>query len=88
VNRADIFDYDYVAFVNNYAMIHHIPTGYALFNLLPGEGKESLIGRVFNPFVDNMTTEDLMEWVERHLIFDGNGLVVKIFNNYEIVWEK
>jgi len=88
VTRMDIFDYDYVSFINQYAQIHHIPTGYALFNVLPEGAKKALIGKIFNPFADRMTTEDLMVWVEHHLIFDGKGLVVKLFNGEEILWEK
>jgi len=88
VTRADIFDYDYVAFVNNFAQIHGVHTGYALFNALPMGAKNALIGKDWNPFPDRMTTEDLMTWVENHLIFDGDGLVVKLFNGNEILWEK
>jgi len=88
MNRTDIFDYDYVAFVNNYAMIHNVHTGYALFNALPRGAKEALIDKPYLPFADRMTTEDLMVWVENHLIFNGNGLVVKLFNGDEILWEK
>ena len=88
MERTDIFDFDFVDFVMNFAEMHHMPSGAALFTVIPSRGNHVLIGKPWNPFIETMTRADVMYWIENHLIFDGNGMVIKIFDGDKILWEK
>lgn len=61
-------------------------TGQWMMNNFEPEVYIAVSGRMFDPFNKDLTREQLIEWMQDHLIFD-NGHIVAVFNNDQILWE-
>lgn len=62
-------------------------TGQYLFNHLPPGAGNALSSTLIDPFHKEMTKEEIIGWIDNHLIFDGQE-VIAVFNNNQLMWEK
>lgn len=62
-------------------------TGQYLFNSLPGTVANLVRSTTFDPFYKNMRAHELYEWIDNHLIFDGNR-IIGLFNGDNLIWEE
>jgi hypothetical protein len=61
-------------------------TGQVLFNSLPAGPAGAVAGTSFDPFFKDLTEQQLYEWIDYHLITEGNE-ILGVFHNERIVWE-
>ena len=75
--------------------VHHIMTrakandqrtGQYMFNNLPSVIANRVAGTSFDPFHKDMTSQELYDWIDNHLVFDGNE-IVGLFHENRILWE-
>jgi len=62
-------------------------TGQYLFNLLPDHLSGIVTGTLWDPFHKDLEIEEIHQWIQDHLIFDGHRIIA-LFNNDEILWEE
>ena len=62
-------------------------TGQYLYNHLPDGVKQAINATPFDPFHKELNPDELMMWVNDHLIFDGDQ-IVGCFSRNNILWEK
>ena len=83
-----MFHYHLLASARVYAEKYiDIRPGQALFNVLPGDVANCVCSTLFDPFHRVKTWDEVKVWMENHLIFDGDGCVIAVFNNNQILWE-
>lgn len=61
--------------------------GQALFNALPGWATSYVAGTLFDPFYKDMSDAEAMQWIDDHLVFDGDG-VLAVYNGNQILGER
>lgn len=61
-------------------------TGQYLYNSLPQIVAQLVNGKLFDPFHGEYTRAELAEWIDNHLIFEGNEIVA-LFDKDRIIWE-
>lgn len=61
-------------------------TGQYLFNHLPDGAQLAVRGTLFDPFHKELTHQEIVAWLENHLIFKGQE-IVGVFNNNDILWD-
>lgn len=61
-------------------------TGQWMFNHLPGPVQNKVVGTLFDPFHKDLTTDEIFQWLDNHIIFDGSE-IVGLFDNNTILWE-
>lgn len=62
-------------------------TGQYMFNHLPPIVAARVSGTSFDPFHKELSAHEIWEWIENHLIFDGNE-IIGLFHNDIMLWEK
>lgn len=62
-------------------------TGQVLFNYLPTGARNAVAGTMIDPFHKRLTTEELYQWLNDHVIFDGDRIIA-VFNNNHFIWEE
>jgi hypothetical protein len=62
-------------------------TGQWMFNHLPLMVAARVSGTSFDPFHKNLSAHEIYDWIDNHLIFDGNE-IVGLFHNDILLWEK
>jgi len=60
-------------------------TGQYLFNLLPYEITSFVAGRPFDPFFKDLTKDEVYQWIEDHLIFQGKE-IIGVFDGDRLLW--
>lgn len=88
MERTDIFDYEYARHCVMSAMVHHKRSGQQLLNQLPINASMVIIGTEWDPFEHDYSTDELVQWISDHFIFEDTGLVGKVFNGNSILWER
>lgn len=75
--------------------VHHIMTrakaniqrtGQYMFNNLPDVIANKVAGTSFDPFHKELSAQELYDWIDGHLVFDGNE-IVGLFHENRILWE-
>lgn len=80
---------NYAQHVHDTALIHGQRTGQKLFNMLnPPELADQVRGTSWDPFYKTMTFEEIVEWVDNHLVFDDHGHIIALFDQFNILWER
>ena len=67
------------------AQIEGQRTGQYLFNLLPSNIVYYVAGRPFDPFFKDLTAEEVYQWIDEHLIFDGKE-IIGVFDKDNLIW--
>lgn len=62
-------------------------TGQYLFNHLPSVPANAVTATLFDPFHKELSRQELQEWIDNHLIFDGM-CIIGVFNNDQLLWEE
>ena len=62
-------------------------TGQALFNTLPLGAANAVIGCIWDPFNRDYSSQELVNWVNEHLILDDDVNVVGVIGANQILWE-
>lgn len=62
-------------------------TGQYLFNHLEPGPANVIAGSLFDPFHQDLSNREISDWLDNHLIFDGNK-VIAVFKNNQILWEE
>lgn len=71
----------------NAASFDDIRSGQYLFNHLPDEVKPLVAGSMFDPFHKKLSEQQVLEWLQNHLIFDDRGQIIALFTGNNILWE-
>lgn len=61
-------------------------TGQYLFNHLPDQVGNKVAGTLFDPFHKDLSKQEIIEWLDNHLIFDHNEIIA-LFDQNTILWE-
>jgi hypothetical protein len=59
--------------------------GQALFNSIPAWGAEVIRASLWDPFHRRMDRDDVIQWIEDHIIFNSDGYIVAIMNGNTIL---
>lgn len=79
----------YAQHIYDIALVHGQRTGQKLFNTLnPPEMSEAVRGKPWDPFYKDLTFEEIVEWVDNHLVFDDHGHIIALFDGNKILWER
>lgn len=60
-------------------------TGQYLYNHLPTIVARLTSGKTFDPFFKDLSQQEIFDWIENHLIFDGNE-IIGLFDHDRIIW--
>lgn len=69
------------------ARFYNQRTGQFLFNRLPEGAANVVRGTLFDPFYKELTPDQIVQWLDEHVVFDDYG-IIGIFNNNQILWER
>lgn len=70
------------------APYHDQRTGQLLFNSLKHEIADIVRDTSFDPFYKELTCDEIIDWLENHIIYDDDGNMICLFNGNDILWEK
>jgi len=62
-------------------------TGEFLFNNLRFEIAEAIRNTELDPFYQEMDFEDVVDWLDDHIVFDNQGTMIRVFDDHGILWE-
>lgn len=62
-------------------------TGQYLFNALPPQIGNVIAGSLVDPFHQELRRDEVVAWIDHHLIFDNNTIIA-VFNGNDILWER
>ena len=75
-------------FVVEGANINHEHIGNRLMDSLSPSAAAVVREQEFNPrFIDDMTLEDVIGWVDEHIVFNNKGEQVAVLDNDVVIWE-
>lgn len=75
-------------FVVEGADINQEHVGHRLIDSLSPEVAGVVRNQEFNPrFIDDMTLEDVIDWVDEHIIFDNKGNLIGVIDHGELLWK-
>jgi hypothetical protein len=63
-------------------------TGQILFNSFPADPADALCGSPIDPFFKELSEKEVWEWIENHVIFDGEGICIALYDGNKLVWEQ
>ena len=75
-------------YIYNVAPMCGYRTGQLLFNSLRYEVAEKIRGTIFDPFYKEMSLFELIEWINNHIIYDNEGMMICVFDGNTILWEE
>jgi hypothetical protein len=76
---------DYIVHMADY---HQQRTGQFLFNNLKHEIAEIVRGSLFDPFYKSLSEHEVVEWLEHHIIYSDDGIMICLFDGDHILWEE
>jgi hypothetical protein len=62
-------------------------TGQLLFNNLRSEVAEACRGTVYDPFYEDLSLDEIIQWLEDHVIYNDQGIMTCFFIGNTILWE-
>ena len=71
-----------------HAPMHFLRTGQLLINNLPREVANVVRGTKFDPFYQELTREQIINWFDDHIIFSEDDQIIVVFDNDKILWER
>ena len=63
-------------------------TGQALHKSLPVDIRRWVNGALFDPFYKDLSEEEIYQWIDNHLIFDDEGVLIGLYDRNTILWER
>jgi hypothetical protein len=75
-------------YIYDMAPAYDMRTGQLLFNSLKHEIAEVVRNTSFDPFYKDMELEEIVEWLEDHIIYDNQGMMVRLFSDHRVLWEE
>lgn len=63
-------------------------TGQLLFNVLRHEIADVVRDTELDTFYEDLEVEEIVDWLEDHIIFDNQGRMVRLFSGHTILWEE
>ena len=63
-------------------------TGQFLFNSLRHEVSQIVRSSHLDPFYKEMSYQEVVEWLENHIIYDETGRMIALFDEDRILWEE
>lgn len=63
-------------------------TGQFLFNILRHEMAEAIRNTELDPFYDDMTFEEVVDWIDNHIVFDKMGNMIRLYDERGVLWEE
>jgi hypothetical protein len=61
-------------------------TGQLLFNILRHEIAEVVRNTELDTFYEDLELEEIVEWLENHIMFDNQGRMIRLFDGHRILW--
>lgn len=75
-------------FIYDMAPVYEERTGQLLFNNLRHEIAEVIRGTELDPFYKNMELEEIVDWYEKHIVFDNRGRMIRLISDGITLWEE
>lgn len=63
-------------------------TGEFLFNTLRHEIAEKVRATDLDPFYEDLEFEEVVDWVDGHIVFDNEGKMVRLQDDHGVLWEE
>jgi hypothetical protein len=63
-------------------------TGQLLFNSLRQQVAAKVRDTDFDPFYKDLTLFEIIEWLENHVVYNDEGIMIRLFDGNEILWEE
>lgn len=67
---------------------YEMRTGQLLFNVLRHEIADVVRNTKLDTFYKDMELEEIVEWLENHIIFSNDGRMIRLFSEHTILWEE
>ena len=78
----------FARFVVDGARINREHIGNRLMDSLKAQVADVVREQEFNPrFIDDMTLEDAVDWLNDHIVFDNKGDQVAVVDHDELLWK-
>lgn len=62
-------------------------TGELLFNELRHEIADVVRDTDLDTFYDDLGLEEIVEWLENHIMYDNQGTMVRLYDGHGVLWE-
>lgn len=69
------------------APFYKMRTGQLLFNMLRYEVAEVVRSTELDTFYKNLEFDEIVDWLDNHIIFDNFGTMVRLFSGHTILWQ-
>lgn len=67
---------------------YEMRTGQLLFNSLKHEIADVVRDTELDPFYRDMEIDEIVDWLENHIIFSNDGRMIRLFSGHNILWEE
>ena len=74
-------------YIHTMAPVYGERTGELLFNVLRHEIADVVRNTNFDPFYEDLDTDEIVEWLETHILYDNDGNMIRLFDERGILWE-
>ena len=74
-------------YIHTMAPVYDNRTGQLLFNTLRHEIADVVRDTDFDPFYEDLDLEEIVEWLEAHIMYDREGKMIRLFDEYGVLWE-
>lgn len=85
---AQQISYFYAKHVIQGAKLKKQRTGERLFYSLPAGAGNAIASTLIDPYHFDFGEDELVQWVDNHLVLDDYFNVLAVFNGNQILWEK
>lgn len=75
-------------YIHTMAPVFDNRTGQLLFNVLRHEIADVVRHTDFDPFYEDLTLEEIVEWLEAHILYDNDGNMIRLFDEGGVLWEE